>query len=68
MATKAKTTKRVTKKAPAKVPVKHKPVGECTMKECIQANKMLKMHIMIITVLSVAVCALVIALVLALKD
>ena len=68
MATK-KSTKKTTKKAPAKAPVKHsKSVSECTMKECIQMNKVLKLHVTIITILSLVVCALVAALVLALKD
>ena len=60
MATAKKTTAKT-------VPVKHKPASECTMRECIRENKVLRMHITIITVLSVAVCLLVIALILFVK-
>ncbi len=39
-----------------------------TVKECMAASQILKMHMTVITVLSVIVCLLVVALVLALKD
>jgi hypothetical protein len=68
MATK-KTTKKSTKKSAAKAPAKiNKSVQDMTPRECIQANKLLKMHVTIITVLSIAVCALVVALVLTIKS
>jgi len=69
MATKKTVSKKTTKKATAKAPVRaNKNVQDMTPRECIQANKLLKMHVTIITVLSVAVCALVVALVLAIKN
>ena len=61
MATKAK--KKIVKKVAAK-PAPRKTAGECTPRECIRENRELKMHITIITVLSVLVCVLVAALVL----
>ena len=62
--TRKKTTKRTVSNAS---PTRHKSVSDCTVRECIQENKVLKMHVTIITVLSVAVCLLVIALILAVR-
>ena len=39
-----------------------------SVKECMAQSQILKMHMTVITVLSCVVCALVVALVLALKD
>ncbi len=58
-----KTTKKVTKSAPAKS-VKR----GMTVKECMAESQILKLHMTVITILSCVVCALVVALVLALKD
>ena len=68
MATK-KTTKKTTTKAAAKAT--KAPVNKnrgMTVKECIAQSQMLKMHMTVIAVLSIIVCLLVLALVLALKD
>lgn len=62
MATK-KTTKKTTKKA---APVATR--REMSVKECVSQSSVLKMHMTVITVLACVVCALVVALVLALKD
>lgn len=63
MATKKSTKKTTTKaKAPAK---KNRGMS---VKECMAQSQILKMHMTVITVLSCVVCALVVALVLALKD
>ena len=67
MATK-KTAKKTKKAAPKAAPVRYKSISECTPRECIRENKLLRMHVTIITVLSVAVCLLVIALVLFIKQ
>ena len=61
MATKAK--KKTVRKAVTK-PATRKAASECSPRECIRENRELKMHITIITVLSVLVCVLVAALVL----
>ncbi len=57
-----KTTTKVAKAAPAR-----KSRG-MSVKECMAQSQILKMHMTVITVLSCVVCALVVALVLALKD
>ena len=60
-----KTKKKTTRKAAkTSAPVRRKSVSECTPRECIRENSDLKLHITIITVLSVIVCVLVAALVL----
>ena len=65
MATK-KSTKKTTIKAKAtKAPAKNRGMS---VKECMAASQILKMHMTVITVLSCVVCALVVALVLALKN
>lgn len=50
----------------ASAQVKHKPVNECTPRECIRGNRELRLHITVITILSVVVCMLVAALLLVL--
>ena len=64
MATKKSTAKK--KSTPRKASAK-KERG-LTVKECLAQSQVLKMHLTIITILSCVVCALVVALVLALKD
>lgn len=61
-----KTKKKGTKTSKVAAPVKHKCVSECTPRECIRGNKELRLHITVITILSVVVCMLVAALLLAL--
>ena len=61
MATKSK--KATKKAAPKKTASKQRTISDYTVRECIRENKMLKMHVTIITILSIAVCALVFALV-----
>ena len=63
MATKSK--KRTVKKAAHKTvaPAKRKFASECTPRECVRENRELKIHLAVITVLSVMVCVLVAALV-----
>ena len=60
MATKTKKTTKKTVCAPAK----RRAASECTPRECIRENRLLKMHVTVITVLSIVVCLLVAALVL----
>ena len=63
-----KTKKKAVKKA-APVAAKRRPACECTPRECIRENSVLKMHVTVITILSVVVCMLVAVLVLvALKN
>ena len=62
-----KTTKKTTKTAPAKVAKKTASRG-MSVKECMAQSQILKMHMTVITILSCVVCALVVALVLALKN
>jgi hypothetical protein len=61
-----KTKKKGTKTNRVATPVKHKSVSECTPRECIRGNRELRLHITVITILSVVVCMLVAALLLAL--
>ena len=63
MATK-KTTKKTTKKA---APVKA-AARDLSVRDCVSQSSVLKLHMTVITVLSCVVCALVVALLLALKD
>ncbi len=65
MATKKSAKKTTTKAKIAKAPAK---VRGMSVKECMAASQILKMHMTVITVLSCVVCALVVALVLALKN
>ena len=64
MATKKSTAKK--KSAPRKASAR-KDRG-LTVKECLAQSQVLKMHITIITILSCLFCALVVALVLDIKD
>jgi hypothetical protein len=67
MATKSKKSTR--KAAPKKSSAPRvKSVSECSPRECIRENKMLKMHVTVITVLSIVVGILVLALIMAIKD
>ena len=63
-------TKKSTKKTTTKAKATKAPAGShgMSVKECMAASQILKMHMAVITVLSCVVCALVVALVLALKD
>jgi len=67
MATKStkKTAKKTAKRSAAP---RTKSVSECSPRECIRENKMLKMHVTAITVLSIVVGILVLALVLTYKN
>ena len=65
MATKKSAKKTTTKAKVAKMPAKARGMS---VKECMAASQILKMHMTVITVLSCVVCALVVALVLALKN
>ncbi|MBQ1528063.1 hypothetical protein IIZ77_00240 [Candidatus Saccharibacteria bacterium] len=65
MATKKSTKKTTTKAQAAKAPARNRGMS---VKECVVASQILKMHMTVITVLSCVVCALVVALVLALKN
>ena len=65
MATKKSAKKTTTKAKVAKAPAKARGMS---VKECMAASQILKMHMTVITVLSCVVCALVVALVLALKN
>ncbi len=66
MATKKSTKKTTTKAKVAKAPAKNS--RGMSVKECMAQSQILKMHMTVITVLSCVVCALVVALVLALKN
>ncbi|MBQ3294502.1 hypothetical protein IJG98_02125 [Candidatus Saccharibacteria bacterium] len=62
-------TKKSTKKTTTKVAKAPATRGRgMSVKECMAQSQILKMHMTVITVLSCVVCALVVALVLALKD
>lgn len=65
MATKKSTKKTVTKAKATKTSAGNRGL---TVKECMAQSQILKMHMTVITVLSCVVCALVVALVLALKN
>ena len=62
MATKAK--KKTSKPVKSSASTRKKSVSECSPRECIRENRELKLHITIITILSVVVCLLVAVLVL----
>ena len=64
MATNTK-AKKTTKKTTAKAAPKK---AGLTIKECMAQSQVLKLHMTVITILSFVICALVVALVLALKD
>ena len=59
-----KTKKKTARKTVSRASAPHKSVSDCTPRECIRENRYLKLHITVITVLSVIVCVLVTALVL----
>lgn len=63
-------TKKSTKKTTTKAKATKTSAGSrgMTVKECMAQSQILKMHMTVITVLSCVVCALVVALVLALKN
>ena len=61
-----KTTKKTTKKTVARTAPRNTTARE-QIRECIAEHDILRLHVTIITVLSLVVCALVAALILVLK-